>query len=188
LHEHTVGSIGEKQMRDERVEPGDERTAALEALGRYRTTEQVTDASTACLLDGARRIERADGRERRREALLERAAGDGIDREFAELVYEMAQQEGVEPAFAFELVRCGVGVLDLEHIVYEDGTEEDGMQMQGPPEELILPDSPRPAAADRERRLRLSFRRLRRHIDEQPTAEDALVAFTAEDDVGRCRY
>lgn len=175
-------------MRDESLNRDDGRGAALEALRRYRQVEDVADQGVACLLDGARRLERSEGRERRREVLLERAAEGGLDRDFAELVYETAQQEGVEPAFAFELVRCGVGVLDLDHLVYDDAGDDEGMKMEGPPEELIVPSEPRPLAAERERRLRLSFRRLRRHIERSQTPEEALAAFASEADVGRCEY
>jgi hypothetical protein len=175
-------------MRDERSPMGDEQKRTLEAYERFRTADDVTGDDVACLLTGARRLARESGRERRRETLIERAAATGLSRDFAELIYTTALQEGVEPAFAFELVRCGVGVRPLDELVYAESPDEDTMTMSAPPDELLAPVRPQDEAAERERRLRLSFRRLRHHIEAHSTPEAALSAFAAEPDVGRCTY
>jgi hypothetical protein len=163
--------------------------AALAALREFRSREG--NAEVACLLGRAESLDRQLPHERRREELIERAiAEQRLPRAFAEQVFEIARDEGLEPAFAFELVRCGVGVQDLEEQVYHDSGQpsEDGMTMQTPPEELVAGAPTEPVAAVRELRLRSSFRRLRRHLESSLSAEDALLAFTAEADVGRLQY
>jgi hypothetical protein len=175
-------------MRDEHSRAGDEQERTLEAWERFRSAEEVRGDDVSCLLSGARRLARDHGRERRRETLIERAAASGLTRDFAELIYATAQDEGVEPAFAFELVRCGVGVRQLDELVYAESPGEDTMTMSAPPPELLAPVAPQDEVAERERRLRLSFRRLRHHIEAHATPEAALSAFAAEPDVGRCAY
>jgi hypothetical protein len=186
----TLGAVVDSggTMADERAIPGDERAAALAAWRGFRRDRPAADEGVACLLRGAADHVHGEPQERRRNALIERAIErDGLPRDFAELIHDTAEEEGLEPAFAFELVRCRVGVVELDQLVYPDAGAAESVKMEGPPRELIAPEEAGFATA-RERRLRTSFRRLRRHLEASGTPEEALSAFAAEPDVGRCRY
>jgi hypothetical protein len=157
---------------------------AVDALRRYRAREG--DAA-ACLIGRASALERQAPQERRRTELLDRAERDGIGRDFAERIYDIASDVGLEPAFAYELIRCGVGVQPLDTRVYgAAGPSGEELTAEAPPGELLDPGSRQPDA--REQRMHASFRRLRRHLEAEPDAEAALRAFTAEPDVGRLDY
>src|SRR5512143_505690 len=60
---------------------------------------------------------------RRREELVERARAAGHSRQVADEVFDLAEQEGVDPAAGFELVLCGVGVRELAPPVPDDWQE-----------------------------------------------------------------
>ncbi|MBX6363019.1 MAG: hypothetical protein IRZ00_04050 [Gemmatimonadetes bacterium] len=155
--------------------------AALDALARYR---REAGAAARCLIEGVRHLEE-DAHGRRRAELVERAVReDGLDRAEAEQVYTVAEEEGLEPAFAFQLVRCGVGV--------RWPGEADGaattLDAEVPPEWVAPVATPPADAARREWRLRASFRRLRRLLEERRTPEDALRAFVEEPDVDASGY
>jgi hypothetical protein len=171
----------------EPLKHGETETIAIEALQRFREGSGSPEGD--CLVNRADALDRLLPHERRREELLERAGADGMERHFAELIHEVALDVGLEPAFAYELVRCGVGVQPLDEQVYgEDDVDEEEMVSSEPPDELLVPDERDPVVAARERRLRVSFRRLRRHLEAQSSAEAALRAFTSEPDVGRLEY
>ena len=121
---------------------------------------------------------------RRRVELVERAVAAGHSVEFADLVYDIAEEENVDPAFAFELVLNRIGVRDLTE-PNEDGWIE--TQVEAPPD-WVAGDEPPPAAAAHERHLRLTFRRLRRKFEEHPAPRDALRAFAQEPDVEEIEY
>ena len=104
----------------------------------------------------------------------------GMDRELAEEVYDVAREEGVEPAFAFELVRCGVAVCGPE----EPPAAESIVTGRPAWLEPAIPS----AEATRERRLRNSFRRLRSLLERHETPEEALIEFAREPDVQECDY
>lgn len=119
--------------------------------------------------------------ERRHEELMEWAGAElDLDRSYAEQVYTIAEEAELIPIYGFLLIRCGVGVLELEA---PDEPDEEVVQ-QAPPgwvgndEEVRLDD------VDLERRLRSSFRRFRSHIDACATPAEAVAAFLAEPDVG----
>lgn len=133
-----------------------------------------------CLLDRATRFEHQPETARRREELVERAVAAGHPREYADQLYDVAEEEGVDPAVAFELVLCGVGVRELA-APPEDQWEE--AQIEAPPP-WINPDPPTPDDAARERHARVSFRRLRGILDETGSAKQALLRFAREPDVG----
>lgn len=152
--------------------------AALEALARFREREGVSDAGRELLLRGPE----AEDAPKRRSELIEWAEREhGMPRDRAMLIYDIAREEGLEPAFAYELVRCGVGVRDLPE------PSADETVVEGPPE-WVAPPAPAEVSPARERLLRASFRRLRRHLDDAPTAEAAIAAFVAEPDVGEVAY
>jgi hypothetical protein len=168
----------------------------LAALDRYRSGlardggDPEQDAShaerdagaAACLLQRTEEIETMAGRQRRRIELVDRAVGEEwMDRELAEEAYDIAREEGLEPAFGLELVRCGVAVCEPP-----DSDLEATAAVRGHPEWLEPPVEPEEAV--RERRLRTSFRRLRRLLEDRPTPEEALTAYAAEPDVSECGF
>jgi hypothetical protein len=125
-----------------------------------------------------------DGAERRHDVLMRLATDDlGLERDTAEQIYALSLEEKLEPVYAFELVRCGVGVRDLEPVEQD---EDDAAAQQSPPawvEErgVELED------ADIERRLRLSFRRFRTLLETSVDAVAAAQAFVAAPDIGPLR-
>jgi hypothetical protein len=138
-------------------------------------------AGERCLLEGMAAAAGAT-LERRHETVIARAETElGLARGYLEKVYALAEEEGLEPLYAFVLVRCGVGVRELEA---PEPAEEEATQ-QAPPEwdgvEVKLPD------VVLERRLRSTFRRLRSHLERTPAPAAAAAAFLAEPDVGPVR-
>lgn len=158
--------------------------AALAALARYRERRARDGGDTdgiECLVQRARVAEDEAERHRRRIELVDRAVHeDGIERALAEEVYDLAREEGVEPAFAFELVRCGVAVRELG----AERPEAEAVARGYPSWVQALPEM----QARRERLLRSSFRRLRALLERHASPEDALVAFAREPDVGEVKY
>jgi len=137
------------------------------------------------LLAGAAAIDHAGGPERRHETLMERAQSWGVPRQEAEAVYELADEEGLEPELALLLVGTGVGVLELE--VGDPALPEAGRQ-ESPPNWVAVSDVA-PAEAERERRLRLSFRRLHSlWAASAGSAAEAARRFLAEPDVVEDAY
>ncbi|MGH7476238.1 MAG: hypothetical protein ACRELD_08105 [Longimicrobiales bacterium] len=103
----------------------------------------------------------------------------GISGEFAVLAYDIARQEGLEPALLFELVRCGVAIREAD-------TPDVPSLEPTPPE--WLQRAPDPAAARREWRLRASARRLRALVEDRGSASAGLEAFASLDDVEEVAY
>ncbi len=172
----------ERARRDSEI---DWEGAALEALGRFRTwlAQDGGDVDTGipCLIQRAHEVEEEAERHRRRAELIDRAVReDGIDPELAGEVYDLAREEGIEPAFAFELVRCGVAVRELD-----EEEPEATYTVRGYPSWLhALPEE----EARRERLLRRSFRRLRGLLERHDSPEEALIAFAREPDVGEVDF
>lgn len=143
----------------------------------------VTAPAVDCLGRGAREATEAAA-ERRHEVLMERAEAEGLDREFAEKVYLLAEEEELEPVYAFLLVRCGVGVRELEPP--EVDPDDDAAAQQAPPgwvgaEQVELDD------VVLERRLRATFRRFRAMLASHSTTDAAVQAFVGEADVADLR-
>jgi hypothetical protein len=132
-------------------------------------------------LEEAVRARSANGVERRHEALMESAVTElGLDRADAEQIYALAEEEQLEPIFAFQLIRCGVGVRELER-PSQDAAES--AAQEAPPgwvktQAVALND------IVFERRLRLSFRRFRGLLEASGDPVAAARAFMAEPDVG----
>lgn len=125
----------------------------------------------------------ADERPRRREELMEMAEDRlGMERSQAEWIYEIAREEHLEPALAFELVRTGLAVCDLEVPDAEPIVDVGGPDWVDPVETGPL------AAVERERKLRSSFRRLRGMAERSGSAEAALREYAAEPDVEACGF
>lgn len=135
-----------------------------------------------CLEDRARQIAAEAALLRRHEELLSWAVEElGLERAFAEMVYEIAQEEEVEPAYAFEFVRCRVGIGG------EAKGSADAPSLQSTPPDW-LEASPSPDEALREWRLRTSIRRLRTLLREQDTPAEALRAFAVAPDLEDADY
>ncbi len=162
------------------------REAALEALARYRGDAAARGEAAACLAARAEKLEELHEHERRRTDLVERAVIEsGLERERAEEAYDLAREEGLDPALAFQLLYCGVLVHGPDD-ARPTASRHDTVLEEMPPEWIAGPPPPA-AEARRERTLRASFRRLRALLEECGTPEDALVAFAEEPDVGRYR-
>jgi hypothetical protein len=161
---------------------------ALEALARFRRDGQ-RGAGIDALLRAADRPD-AEGAARRREEVVSGAVRRmGLARVHAELIHDVAEEEGLEPIFAFELVRSGIAVCGA--VPATPAPPDDTRVVEGTPEWVAPPDpaETRPTVElIRERRLRMSFRRLRGHLERVDSAEAAIAGFVAEPDVGDCGY
>ncbi len=158
--------------------------SARDALERYRRGAAERGEAAACLLARAQGLEALAGHERRRSELVERAVrASGLEWGEAEAVYDIAREEGLDPALAFELLHCRVLVLGPEDVRPTESRA--GTELEERPPEWIAAPPPPEEVARRERRLRASFRRVRKLLEERGTPEEALVAFVEEPDVGR---
>jgi hypothetical protein len=134
-------------------------------------------------------IERADEiaserTPRRRSDLVEKAVEAGHAVEYADQIYDIAEEEGVDPALAFELVLNGIGVRELSPPNEDQWLET---QVEAPPGWVAEPDR-QPEVAERERHMRSTFRRLRRMLEEHGQPRPALEAFAREPDVAEISY
>ena len=122
-----------------------------------------------------------DGVERRHESVMAFAEGElGLERAYAEQVYMLSEEEQLEPIYAFQLIRCGMGVRDL--VKPERDTEVYAASQEAPPDwvgEAMVEMSD----ATLERRLRNTFRRFRACLEDAATPVDAVHSFLAEADV-----
>ncbi|HEX2092640.1 MAG TPA: hypothetical protein VHG28_09575 [Longimicrobiaceae bacterium] len=149
-------------------------------FGSSLSPEQGSD----CLLSRTEEgVEERDLVQRRIE-LLEEAEQNGMSRELAELLYDVAREEGLDPGLGYELVRSGLGVCPPT-----DGMSNAPSQATS---DKYVPDwlAP-PVHTDsllRERMLRLSFRRLRSLLERHEDLEEAFRAFAREPDVGHMGY
>lgn len=120
-----------------------------------------------------------DPLERRHEALMEQAEQElGLEREYAEAVYAIAQQESLAPVYAFLLLETGLGVRELE----EPEPDMEETHQQAPPE-WVVEDLPEFGDVALERRLRSTFRRFRHHLTEASDPGAAVASYVAEPDV-----
>ncbi len=139
-------------------------------------------SGTDCLRARARLIAAEATSLRRHEELLDWAVEElGLARPFAEQIYEIAIEEDVEPAYVFELVRCGVGISE------QVAGRSDAPSLQPSPPDWIE-RSPRPDEARREWRLRTSTRRLRSLLEGESSPADALRAFANAPDIEERGY
>lgn len=160
----------------------------LEAYRERRRTRRGDDTwygAAEGLLEDADHGLDADGASRRRSELVEEAREAGMPDALAELFYDVAGEEGLDPLLAFELVRSGLGIVPpaegLDNAPDEPTTDKYRPEWLEPP---VPPDT-----LLRERALRVSFRRLRRLLEEH--AGDAAAAFEAfahEPDAGVLGY
>lgn len=120
------------------------------------------------------------GREHRREVLIERAESRGLGRGDAELAYDLAVEEGLEPAYAMALVGQGISVRNFGGRAGVEVSESEE------PEWIDRPPTAREAS--RERRLRETFRRLRAFLESEATPRDAIACFAREPDLESYDY
>lgn len=120
----------------------------------------------------------------RRSTILEEAEDAGMPRDLAEFLYDIAWEEGLDPAIGFELVKTGLGV----------SPPSDGLTNapDAPTVDRYLPAWMFPATPPdqllRERMLRMSFRRLRALLEKEEDVDEALRSFANEPDVGHYGY
>lgn len=151
---------------------------------RRRRAEDTYFGSSDCLLgrveEGAGEVELVH----RRIEILEEADEAGMPRELAELLYDVAREEGLDPALGYELVRSGLGVCPpqegLSNAPSQSTSDKYVPEWLGAP----LPTD----EVLRERMLRFSFRRLRQLMERHEDVDEAFRAFAREPDVGYMGY
>lgn len=144
-----------------------------------RTGEDSLEARIQRFLRTAE--EMGGSEEHRRDRLVEHAEDRGVDRPTAEQAYDLAREEHLEPAYGLALVVEGVSVRPLASPSPDVETSE-----PNEPEWVDAP--PGPELAERERRLRQTFRRLRSHLEQEDGIAGAAAALTREPDVEAYRY
>lgn len=149
----------------------------MRAAGREMSAEEARARATLVASVSALT---GEALERRHEALMEWADTElGLERAYAEQVYALAEQEDLEPVLAFELVRSGLGVRELE------APEQDmGEASQQAPPEWVAEEVVELDDVELERRLRASFRRLRSHLEVSDTPAAAVQALLQDADIG----
>jgi hypothetical protein len=137
-----------------------------------------------CLRERAAALADLSERERRHADLMETHEARAVaSRAVLEMAYELAQEEGVDPALALELVSCRVAVLELEP---PTGASTEESHSLVAPEWVAPADAPLTMAI--ERRMRMTFRRVRADLEKHDQVIEAIDAFTAETDVGPFDY
>jgi hypothetical protein len=121
--------------------------------------------------------------ERRRAELVEGVSQrSGVRPSVLSEAYDLALEVGLDPVLALEIVGCGVAVLELpapepvENVSSAQPPAWVAPPLQ-PPDRLLL-----------ERRMRLTFRRMRTALEEHPDLDAAVAAFCAALDVGADSY
>jgi hypothetical protein len=119
----------------------------------------------------------------RRCSILEEAAEEGMSSDLAELLYDVAWEEGLDPAVGYELVRTGLGVAPPEDLSNTPDAPSSDKYLPA----WMFPATP-PERLLRERMLRVSFRRLRALLEQYDDVEEAFRKFANEPDVGHFGY
>ena len=122
--------------------------------------------------------------ERRRSDLIDAAEAEGMSHELAELLYDVALEEGLDPALGFELVRTGLGVAPPPEGL-SNAPAAPVMDKYLPA--WMFPPEPTDHML-RERMLHTSFRRLRSLLEQHPDIDEAFRCFAHEPDVGHYGY
>lgn len=161
------------------------------ALEAYRERRRQRRGEDTWFGDGEGTLESAeqglDAEEisRRRVDVIQEAVGIGMSDELAQLLYDVARDEGLDPVMALELVRSGMGVLPPADGV--DNAPQFATSDKYRPE--WLEPAVDPDTVLRERTLRFSFRRMRALLEQHTgDAEAAFRAFAREPDVGPVGY
>jgi len=95
-----------------------------------------------------------------------------------ERAYDIAQEAGLDPGLALELVGCGVAFVELEQ-----PASVAGQAHSSNPPEWVAPPAEAASELVLERRLRLTFRRLRTVLEQVDNLPKALEQFAQEADV-----
>lgn len=119
--------------------------------------------------------------EHRRDALMEAAEARGLDRPDAEQAYDIAREVGLDAAYGLAVMLEGVSVRPITSPRADVDTSE-------PTEPEWVDAPPDPDLAERERRLRQTFRRLRSHLDEGAGLAEALDMLAREPDLEAYDY
>jgi hypothetical protein len=104
-------------------------------------------------------------------------------RQVLELAYEISQEEGIDPALGLEVISCRVGVLELEP---PTGATTEETHTLTPPEWVAPAEAPAIMAI--ERRIRMTFRRMRAALERHDDPTTAIESFGNEPDIGACDY
>jgi hypothetical protein len=165
----------------------EERAAlALDAYRERRRQRRGEDTyfGSAELLENAEQVLTKAEHERRRIEIMNDADAAGMPPDLADMLYDIAREERLDPSLAFELVRSGLGVAPPP-----DGVSNAPVQ---PTTDKYTPEwLGAPIGADeliRERTLRLSFRRLRGLLETHSDPAAAFRAFAREPDVEHVGY
>jgi hypothetical protein len=147
---------------------------------RRRRGDDTYFGSADCFIDPGEAAPEHPDRERRRSEVMADAESAGMPRELAELMYDVALEEGLDPGLAFELVRSGLGVCPPPEGISN--------QSIAPATDKYLPPWMFPATPPdhmmRERTLHLSFRCLRSLLESTHDVEEAFRQFANEPTVG----
>jgi hypothetical protein len=100
--------------------------------------------------------------------------------ELAEMMYDVAAEEGLDPVLAYELVCSGLGVAPPAGGV-ANASDQPASDKYYPT--WLFPASPTDDVL-RERMLRVSFRRLRSLLETHADPDEAFRAYAREPDVG----
>jgi hypothetical protein len=119
--------------------------------------------------------------ELRRDALVARAEARGMARYDAEQAYDIAREESLQPAWGLAVVLEGISVQPL-------GSSRPDVDAAEPSEPEWVDAPPNPRQAERERRLRQTFRRLRSRFAEEADIRAAIDALCADPDLEAYRY
>ena len=150
---------------------------------RRRRAEDTWFGDPRGLLQGAEENATAEEISRRRMDVVQEAVNVGMPPELAEMLYDVAQGEGLDPVLAYELVRSGLGVLPPDRL---DNSPDFATTDKYRPE--WLEPAVDPDTLLRERTLRMSFRRLRGFLEQHEDPAEAFGAFAREPDVGVVGY
>jgi hypothetical protein len=169
----------------EREQRADRALDAYRERRRNRRGEDTWFGSSEGMLEAAEHGLNPDEISRRRIDVIQEAVGVGMGDELAEMLYDVAREEGLDPVLAFELVRCGLGVLpppdgveNAPRFATSDKYRPEWLESPVDPDSLL-----------RERTLRFSFRRIRALLEQHTgDAAEAFRAFAREPDVGPVGY
>ena len=170
-----VDETGDEQAMVDREERA---SHALHAYRERRRRRRAVDTWFGSA-DGVLGDDAAD-RARRRMDVIEEAQAEGMSPELAEMMYDVAAEEGLDPALAYELVRSGLGVAPPAGGV-ANGADQPASDKYYPT--WLLPASPTDDIL-RERMLRFSFRRLRALLEVHADPAEAFRLYAREPDVG----
>lgn len=151
---------------------------------RHRRGEDTYFGSDELFLDVVTHGTSGDELDSRRSSIMREAERDGVPLDLAELLYDIAWEEGIDPALAYELVRTGLGVTPPQ-----DGlatTPDEPVSDRYLPA-WMFPATP-PDTLLRERMLRVSFRRIRSLLEAEADPDEAFRRFANEPDVGHFGY